>query len=184
MQSLLGACVLAAGILVSCAPGNGSREGISTAGGSEDAVIIAKKDLPPGWSLLPQAQMPPNDKVPWWQTNPQTLDAPLPAEFMLVRNRPSAASRVRAAIYGKEGERAVVFWVRYPTVDAMGIEFDIVGGQMSAEDGLLGVDREDAKAYVLMHVPQDAQDREFFVKRFRALTSAKRVSRPSTQRAR
>jgi hypothetical protein len=32
-------------------------------------------EIPPTWALIPQSEGPPNDKMPWFKTNPVTLDS-------------------------------------------------------------------------------------------------------------
>jgi len=135
--------------------------------------MIPSQNLPPGWRVMAPSEMPPIDKTPWWQQNPQRLEGQ-ETEQLLVDGQPSTASRVWATLYAKGEERVVVFCLTYPTQEKADLELARFQNEGSGDgvDNLVGFSEREPHTIIVMSVPAESADRESFVAYFRSVTKS------------
>ena len=133
---------------------------------NECTAIIQGRDLPAGWALLPVSEMPPIDKTPWWVTNPQVLEGTA-CKQIDVGGEPSRASRIHASIYEKQECRVTAFCFVYSSADQASTDFrTLTQGEPSDED-FVGFVKGALHTLVVMNIPSDCPDRDFFVQHFK-----------------
>ena len=86
--------------------------------------------------------------------------------------RPTRATRIIAVIYDKEDEHQVVIFVlSYRSQDDAEAEYKAMREEGSL-DGLIGHHRHDKKTLVLMSIPPECPDKEFFLIYLRSVSDA------------
>jgi hypothetical protein len=131
-------------------------------------AIILQERLPAGWRIIPNSEMPPSDKMTWWRQNPLLLQG-AETKQLDVEGKPTSASKIWAAIYGKENREVLIFCLTYPTQDVAMAEYDLFAKSRPQDNGMLGYSREQENTIVLISLPSDCPDRDFFVKHFDAI---------------
>ncbi len=135
---------------------------------NECEALISPDDLPTGWMILPTSEMPPIDKTPWWTKNPQLLEGSAVRQVDL-EGQPTRASRIWAVIYGKEDYRVAIFCFIYSTAEETSAEYRAVTRERPSPEEFFGVLKDRTDALMVMNLPSDCPDREFFVKHFEAV---------------
>ena len=138
------------------------------AGPESPCAVIPADRLPAGWSLLPAGEMPPICKTPWWVRNPQVVTGPAVRQIEILPGRPTTASSLRAAIYGKGDDRVVVFCFRYPSPAQAAAERRAIVEAEPTPEMRFGLAKGSPSTLVGMHVPESCSGREFFLSWFRS----------------
>jgi hypothetical protein len=132
------------------------------------AAFIPPNSLPPGWLMLPTSEMPPVDKTPWWVRNPQLLEGDATRQID-IDGQPTAASKIWAVIYGKELERVFITCFIYPSEKEASTEYLAILKDASPTETLPGMLKDQRDTIVIMQLPPDFPDREFFVQHFESV---------------
>lgn len=102
-----------------------------------NTFLISKNQLPAGWEAIPTDQMPPNDKMPWWTTNPMKLSGDEAKQFLLDASHPSHAVEINAAAYQNENEAlsVIIFLFTYHDQQTADSEFKAISQSMDPNMG-------------------------------------------------
>ncbi len=155
---VVGSVLIFAACLVGC-------ESVSDDPASCDAIIPANA-LPPDWRMMASSEMPPIDKTPWWQENPQLLKGKQ-TEVLEWHDRPTTATKAWAVIYANSGyDRVVIFSCTYSKSGEA--HKDYAGWQKSPPTGgaMVGFSRKEKNTIIFMNVEEACPDRAFFVNHF------------------
>ena len=167
----IGVAIVLLSVIGGCAP-SGSQ-----------LVLIPAKDLPPGWTLVPERMMFPNLLFPTWRKNPQVFRGHEELKHCY-GNRPTAPKEEWASVYLKDqwgGPEVLVVASIFATPVAARAEYawalreqEIYGGN---DLRLLGFSRLRANTILRMSVlfpSKDpaylSSDREAFVRYFNSVT--------------
>ena len=132
-----------------------------------NGIVVVSTDLPSGWTMIPSSRMPPNDKYPWWKSNPQFLEGDAAQEFPLLLNHPARASRICAVIYGKDSEMVVVLSITYDTVQHAEQEFHFIQDNANPKDWPFVHLSARTNTIILMNMTDGCSASQFFTKLFK-----------------
>jgi hypothetical protein len=125
--------------------------------------------------MLPKSELPPTDKMPWWQDNPLLLEGS-DAKKLDVDGHPTKASRVVAAMYEKGECRVAIFCLTYQSAEDASAEYSVFKRELSPNEELLGFVRGRKDAIVMMVLPASCPDRSFFANHFDAIAHSEQAT--------
>lgn len=130
-----------------------------------DIVLVPRGDLPAGWALVPNSEMPPSDKMPWMHENPQLLTGP-DTDWVANLGGGIVSSRSWTALYAKGNSGAMIMTVTYDTEGDRERAIAAVRRQGPSPDLLYGCAQHAPNTVAFLMVAPQEPDRAFFVRRF------------------